>query len=390
MNKIFKLGTLSLITAALLVGCGGSDDSTEDTELTGYFIDAEVSGVDYETTSGKKGTTDKFGRFNYKSGDKVKLKIGNLTLGEVSPTAKGLITPETLSAGDSELKTLLLRMLQSLDSDNNTSNGITIPTNLLTNITETEISEHNERTLLELDDRLKESLDKDHDNNMDVDKDEADKHFDDSRRTWNDGKRPDDHESNEDNHANDEGGNNGSNIGYLKKNHANYHQHGSTTLMPTPTKNASEKSIDWTISATTEEGATKLADHINFMLTKLKEGENPRGWDKLFLMEAYMKFNHYYTTTVEKTASDVVISKEANTTCAYDVISAHSDAVSGDFFGKGDIKVDYSTIAESILASTSCQTERTAIEAYIVTNQEDKHEEEENEDSKNRHGQKDN
>ena len=163
----------------------------------------------------------------------------------------------------------------------------------------------------------------------------------------------------------------GSNISYLKDNHANYSQHGSS-LTPAPVKDADKKSIDWTISADTEEGAIKLAEHITFMISKLKAGENPRGWDKLFLMEAYMKVNDYYTTTVERTGTDVVISKEATTTCAYDVISAHSEAVSGDFFGQGVIDKDYSTIAEEILASVSCESERASIEAYIVTNQKTK------------------
>lgn len=163
----------------------------------------------------------------------------------------------------------------------------------------------------------------------------------------------------------------GSNIPYLRDNHANYSQHGSN-LTPAPVKDADKKSIDWTISADTEEGAIKLTEHINFMLGKLQAGENPRGWDKLFLMEAYMKVNHYYTTTVERSGTDVVISKVATTPCAYNVISAHSDAVSGDFFGKGVIDTDYSTTAEEILAGPACSNEKSSIEKYINENQKTK------------------
>jgi hypothetical protein len=160
----------------------------------------------------------------------------------------------------------------------------------------------------------------------------------------------------------------GSNIPYLRDNHANYSEHGSTQT-PAPTKDANAKSINWTIAATTEEGASMLAGHITFMDAKLKEGENPRAFDKLFLMEAYMKFNGYYTTVVEQSATNVVVSKVANTTCGYDVISAHSDAVSGDFFGLGDLNNDYSSIAEGILASSSCDAVRTSVESYITERQ---------------------
>jgi hypothetical protein len=159
-----------------------------------------------------------------------------------------------------------------------------------------------------------------------------------------------------------------SNIPYLKQNHANYAEHGSQAT-PAPTKDASAKSIDWTISASTKEGAEKLSEHINYMIGQLKEGKNPRAFDKLFLMEAYMKVNHYYTTSVERTGTLVVISKNATTACAYEVISAHSDAVSGDFFGKGDINNDYSSIAEAILASASWTSEKSAIESYIKQKQ---------------------
>ena len=163
-----------------------------------------------------------------------------------------------------------------------------------------------------------------------------------------------------------------SNIPYLKSNHANYSNHGSTSGFPTPTKDEAKKSIDWTISASTEDGATKLADHIQFMVNKLKNGDNPRAWDKLFLMEAYMKTNHQYTTQIEQTGTTVTVSKVATTLCAYEVISAHADAVSGDFFAQGIINKDNSSKAESILADSVCLNEKAKIEAYILENQKSK------------------
>jgi len=170
--------------------------------------------------------------------------------------------------------------------------------------------------------------------------------------------------------TNDENGT-ASNIPYLKANHANYTEHGSTQI-PAPVKDATAKSISWTITATTKESATKLAEHINYMDAKLQEGKNPRAFDKLFLMEAYMKFNKYYTTSVERSATNVIVSKKANTDCAYEVISAHSDVVNGDFFARGDTSKDYSSIAEGILASQACESVRVEVTKYISERQKDR------------------
>ena len=156
----------------------------------------------------------------------------------------------------------------------------------------------------------------------------------------------------------------GSNIPYLRDNHAKYKEHGSSST-PAPTKDASKKSIDWTIAASSKEGAEKLAGHIRFMDAQLKADKNPRAFDKLFLMEAYMKYNGYYTTSVEQAGTSVVVSKKANTTCAYEVISTHSNAVSGDFFAQGEIMNDSSGIAENILASSACDGVRGDVESYI-------------------------
>jgi len=155
-------------------------------------------------------------------------------------------------------------------------------------------------------------------------------------------------------------------IPYLRTNHANYKEHGSNQV-PAPVKDANNRSINWTIAANTEEGAVILFKHIHYMKNQLKADQNPRGWDKLFLMEAYMKYNKYYTTNIERSGTNVVVSKNANTACAYEVISAHSDAVSGDFFAQGNIMVNYSAKAEAILASSACNDVRTSLTNYIAS-----------------------
>ncbi len=162
-----------------------------------------------------------------------------------------------------------------------------------------------------------------------------------------------------------------SNIQYLKTNHDKYSKTASNST-PTPIKNSSTMSLAWSITAETETNAIKLTDHINFMVNKLKNDKNPRAWDKLFLLEAFMKTKYHYTTSVNRINKNVLIEKTATDICAYKVISAHSDAVSGDFFAQGVINKDYSIIAEGIINSSDCATLKSELESYIVSRQKSK------------------
>ncbi len=208
MKNYIKLGTLSLIASAILVGCGSStttssnpttsnSNSSSSNLETGYFIDAPVEGLAYETASGEKGTTDKFGRFKYKHGEKVKFKIGKLSLGEATPDQEGLVTPESIAENDSDLKIQLLRILQALDSDNNPSNGITISSDVvqaLASITQeiTVLELKDDSAILKVNSDLADILDKDYDGHIDVDKDKAEEHFQESIAKWESGNKPDD------------------------------------------------------------------------------------------------------------------------------------------------------------------------------------------------------
>ena len=108
-------------------GTGGSREQLSGS-TTGILTDAAISGVNYSTSSKKAGITDENGRYNYDHGDTVEFMLGSLTLGKVKATA--IVTPINL-AGDSlsRLQNLLV-LLQSLDSDNEPRNGITIPTDV--------------------------------------------------------------------------------------------------------------------------------------------------------------------------------------------------------------------------------------------------------------------
>jgi len=223
MRETIKLTSLSIVTALVLSGCGGSsssdttpeENSNSDIEKkTGYFIDAAVAGVDYVTTSELNGTTDRFGRFNYNDGDKVKLYIGKLLLGEVTPTEEGLITPKTLasqSEDSAKTESLILRVLQSLDNDSNTTNGITISQSTISSFSsldsEIEISLLEENNLTAIPE-IGSAIDNDNDGIIDVTEEEAQTHFNESIQTWDDGHRPDDNEveSGSDSHGNVDAG----------------------------------------------------------------------------------------------------------------------------------------------------------------------------------------
>jgi len=211
MKRILTLGTLSIITSLALVSCGGSSvsnlveeavaNSTET--LKGYFIDAAVEGLEYKATpSGKSGTTDANGTFEYQQGDKVKFHLAHLDLGEGTPDEDGLMTPEQLLENEAltqtkkeDKKVLMLRLLQSLDSDNNLSNGISIDEEVLQSLKNgdlntTEFINLDEEELLNIHQKMQNKIDKDGDGIMDVDIESATTHFEQSKESWQKGERP--------------------------------------------------------------------------------------------------------------------------------------------------------------------------------------------------------
>lgn len=136
----------SLLASAILMlsACGGvekssPDGSSTDTSgatvtpvtLTGTLTDSVVIGVSYAASpSGLSGVTDSQGHFSYRSGDSVSFTIGSLNLGTV--TGMDTITPIELAddhnsnTDDADKVINRLVLLQSLDSDGNANNGLTI------------------------------------------------------------------------------------------------------------------------------------------------------------------------------------------------------------------------------------------------------------------------
>ncbi|HEY2152739.1 MAG TPA: hypothetical protein VGH34_18160 [Vicinamibacterales bacterium] len=144
MNTHAKLRLLVPVIglAAVLGGCGGggSDSAAPSSgpspaTTTGKFVDAAVGNLEYtcgtapNQTSGK---TDGLGVYLYVPGPPAPtctFSIGGVTLG--SATAGNVLTPYSLVPGSTPgtpnaTVTNIARFLQSLDSDGNPANGITI------------------------------------------------------------------------------------------------------------------------------------------------------------------------------------------------------------------------------------------------------------------------
>ncbi|MBQ0796451.1 hypothetical protein [Zhongshania sp.] len=120
--KLFGLNCVFLITACGGGSSGGGSGTPSDS-LTGIFTDSPVFGVKYKTDS-FEGLTNALGEFDYRDGESVVFSIGDFEFPSVSATQQ--ITPTDLAQGNSEVRTNILQLLQSLDDDGNPDNGISI------------------------------------------------------------------------------------------------------------------------------------------------------------------------------------------------------------------------------------------------------------------------
>jgi len=187
----YAIKGLTVAASLTLIGCGGGSSDTTTSE-TGYFIDAPVQNLLYQTASGIVNTTDIYGRFQFKENERVEFRIGNLILGEAVPNADGLMTPELLYPNDEVHKALLLQTLQALDTDHNLTNGITIPDTLLEEIDPISFEDLNETEILVLNNgELATFIDRDYDGTIDIDPTQAENHFRESMNLWGYGHRPD-------------------------------------------------------------------------------------------------------------------------------------------------------------------------------------------------------
>lgn len=136
MKKIRNLSLALLPLTIGLVACGGGASSstptdTSSTNLTGQFVDAAVANISYRTSpSGLTGRTNANGFFNYQSGDYIIFSVRGKDLPTVPAISKVTIGSfDNLSTTDDpDLGVNIATFLQTLDQDNDPSNGLQIPT----------------------------------------------------------------------------------------------------------------------------------------------------------------------------------------------------------------------------------------------------------------------
>ncbi|MCF6244021.1 MAG: DUF2202 domain-containing protein [Sulfurovum sp.] len=130
------------LASLLLVGCGGTTDTatplagaTETTmATTGYFIDAAVNNLDYDCIADNdyNKTTKTDGAFTCSNMSKVRFRLGNLVLGEITalPQDNNVMPQDLVGVDRTEIYnqrvTEIARLLQSCDTDGNATNGISI------------------------------------------------------------------------------------------------------------------------------------------------------------------------------------------------------------------------------------------------------------------------
>jgi len=123
--------TTSLLIIPFIAACGSSDDDSSGgtpsaSVKTGQFIDSAVENINYSTAT-QSGKTNSDGEFKYVEGETVTFSIGDIDF--PSATSKPQITPLDLvedGTVDSTEVVNIARLLQTLDSDGDASNGISI------------------------------------------------------------------------------------------------------------------------------------------------------------------------------------------------------------------------------------------------------------------------
>lgn len=128
-SSLITLSLVAIISMAFFACSGENEETTPNSTpsvQTGIFIDAAVAGISYETAT-QSGITDANGHYNYLEGEDVVFSIGSISL--PSTLARIVVTPLTIAVTESTSNPTAVnisRLLQTLDSDGNSSNGIQI------------------------------------------------------------------------------------------------------------------------------------------------------------------------------------------------------------------------------------------------------------------------
>lgn len=141
-KNVLSMAVACVLSGVMLTACGGGGDDNgggsnggnngggTDTGSkplhTAVFLDSVVGGLDYRCND-YTGVTNAKGEFLFDDGDTCEFVLGNQRLGEVTLKAgNSLVTPYTLAGDDKEKAIRIAALLQTLDSDSNPENGITL------------------------------------------------------------------------------------------------------------------------------------------------------------------------------------------------------------------------------------------------------------------------
>ena len=128
MQKNFFLSSIAIITLFSLVGCGGSSSETSINTGIGYYVDSALKGVTYICGS-KTGKTDIDGQFTFEKGQECNFSLAGILLRRTK--VDELVDGKKVVEDNPKVA----RLLQSIDSDNNLTNGIQITDEVLTALT---------------------------------------------------------------------------------------------------------------------------------------------------------------------------------------------------------------------------------------------------------------
>jgi len=132
-------GNLIVYTIIVLFLYGCNSNNSDGSLKTAKLVDSAVGGVAYSSTSSSGFTSDD-GSFTYKQGELTTFKIGAATIGSISsiPQDNVVLVQDLVKIARTQKNTAsinIARFLQSLDEDDNLSNGIEISQRIKSNIT---------------------------------------------------------------------------------------------------------------------------------------------------------------------------------------------------------------------------------------------------------------
>ena len=129
--------SLALAGLLLLSGCASDDktnnnngsndgDNTPKVKVTSYFLDSAVEGLTVQCGTSNPLKTDKMGAFAHYKNELCAFTLGDAPLGSLTIVGT-YVTPQAVNPTE---HVNIMRMLQTMDKDENLSNGIELPTKI--------------------------------------------------------------------------------------------------------------------------------------------------------------------------------------------------------------------------------------------------------------------